>query len=108
MKDHFWPFTEVQHGNQREVMWKVGFNRNHGLRGPPGLGAQAASLPLSAASQNACRNAQSSNIEIGSRQAAATGRRPVLPRRIPRLPAMRVSAAATKISSLVGSTRTGL
>jgi len=37
-------------------------------------GAQAASLPLSAASRNASGDAQSSNIEIGSRQAAANYR----------------------------------
>src|SRR6476620_3192328 len=50
------------------------FSRHHGLADVTDWGAQAASLPLSAASRNASRDAQSSNIEIGSRQAAANYR----------------------------------
>jgi len=50
------------------------FFRHHGLADVTDWGAQAASLPLSAASRNASRDAQSSNIEIGSRQAAANYR----------------------------------
>jgi hypothetical protein len=30
---HFWPFTEVQNGNQREVMRKVGFAALKSLKG---------------------------------------------------------------------------
>lgn len=29
----FWPFTDVQNGNQREVTGKCGNPKNHGLRG---------------------------------------------------------------------------
>ena len=84
-------------------------SRHHGLPDVTNWGARAASLPPSAASRNACRYAQSSNVEIGSRQAAANYRPAACaPRKITSAARDDGVYAATKISSLAGSTRTGL
>src|SRR5882672_967173 len=75
MRGHLWPFTRVLGRIWRFVTRKVrGFFQTPRLADVTDWGAQAASLPLSAASRNASRDAQSSNIEIGSRQAAANYR----------------------------------
>ena len=77
MRSHFWPFTAVLRkiwpGVTRKVWIFPDTTDQRTLR----IGERSPrrpSLPLSAASRNASRDAQSSNIEIGSRQAAANYR----------------------------------
>src|SRR6185436_8470085 len=74
VRRHFWPFTAVLRKIWPGVTQKVWIFPDTTDQRTLRIGEwspRRPSLPLSAASRNASRAAQSSNIEIGSRQAAA-------------------------------------
>jgi len=106
------------------------FSRHHELADVTDWGAQAASLPRSAASRNASRmHNRRTSRSVRGKLPQTTGRRPVLPGRLlrreggddffeARIAAQRIfselwnfqvsCSGAAKISSLAGRSRTGL